>query len=95
MLLIGPCCACAVFGVCADEDFPRNEGTWVLFINMLPILLSTQLLETSLLLNVFHPIRKADSELPIEVGFPTFFFTLSNQKCTQRPILLERLEASD
>ena len=40
MLLKGACCACAVFGVCTNDDFPRNESTWVLFSDMLPILSS-------------------------------------------------------
>ena len=35
-LLIGMCCACAVFGVCSDEYSLRNESTWVLFLDMLP-----------------------------------------------------------
>ena len=43
MLLIGTFCAYAVFGVCADDYFPRNENTWVLFLDMLPILSSAQL----------------------------------------------------
>ena len=72
MLLIHACYTCAVFGVCANDDFPRNESTWVLFLDILPILSSK--LETSRLPNIFHPIRKADSELPIRIGFPTFFF---------------------
>ena len=42
-LFIGTCCACAVFGVWADDDFPRNESTWVLFLDVLPVLASAQL----------------------------------------------------
>ena len=34
VLLIGACCACAVFGVWADDDFPKNESTHVLFLYM-------------------------------------------------------------
>ena len=41
-LLIGACCACAVFGDCADDDFLRNESIWVLFLDVLPILASAQ-----------------------------------------------------
>ena len=77
--LIGTCCTCAVFGVCADDDFLRNESTSVLFLGMLSILLSAQLKTRNQL-----SFRKANRDLPIGIRFSTFPITLSNQKCRTR-----------
>lgn len=56
-------CACAVFGVCADDDFPRNEtAQGPIFRHVRFIERSVTKLETNRLTIVFHPVRKADSE---------------------------------
>ena len=83
-LLIGTCCACAVFGVCADDDFLRNESTWVLFLDVLPILASAQLQNCK---QVAFRLYFIQSEKPtvnfrLESDFP-----LSVLKCLERSIL--------
>ena len=73
-------CAYAVFGVCADEDFPINESTWNPIFRYFAHFIKryVSILETSCLPVVFHPNRKANNALQIEIAFPTFSFTLSN-----------------
>ena len=83
-LLIGMCCACAVFGVCADDDFLRNESTWVLFLDVLPILASAQLQNCKQVAFRLYFIQseKPTVNLRLESDFP-----LSVLKCLERSIL--------
>ena len=72
MLLIHACYTCAVFGVCANDDFPRNESTWVLFLDILPILSSK--LETSRLPAYFIQLEKLTVNFRLELDFLLSFF---------------------
>ena len=87
----GACCACAAFGVCTDDDFPRNESTWVLFLDTLPILSSTQLQNCK---PVAFRLYFIQSEKPtvnfrLESGVLLSFSLCRTENVAQRSKLLE------
>ena len=91
-LLTGPCCACAVFGVCADDDFPRNKSTWVLFLDVLPVLASAQLLNCK---QVAFRLYFIQSEKPavnfrLESDFPLSFLLCRTSNVGEWSILPEK-----
>ena len=86
VLLIGAFCPCADFGVCADDDFPRNENMGPV-LDMFPILSSSQLKTVKLVAfrTYFIQSEEPTVNFRLESDFLFSFSLCQTKNVTKRP----------